>query len=108
MAFELLNSDAVFLTQDVESSKVYLRILTIHYGLTKTDCYESNNITAISIINNVQAEIKNEDFVEEFDGVVVNLNDKVIEDAKKLVTTNKLRKTTFNLRNQCLLIPTSS
>ena len=56
----------------------------------KIDCYENNTITAIPIINIVQAEFKYEDFMEEFDGNVVSLNDKVREDAKKLFTAKKL------------------
>ena len=47
-------------------------------------------ITAIPIINKVQAEVKHEDFIEVFAGVFVTLNDKVKEDVKKLVTAKKL------------------
>ena len=56
----------------------------------KPDCYENNTITAILIINKVQAEEEYEDFTEELDGAFVNLNGKVEEDVKKLVTAKKL------------------
>ena len=82
----------VHFSKDFESRKLQFQILTDHYGETKTDCYVNNTISAVSIINKVQAEVRYENFKEEpdADGAMVPLNIKVKEDVKKLVPAKKL------------------
>ena len=49
------------------------------------DQSENNTITAIPIIDAVQAEVESEDFMEEFDGAVLTINDNLKANAKQLV-----------------------
>ena len=56
LAFKLCNLHAVF--KDVKSRKEYFQILTNYSGQTKTGYHENNTITAIPILNEVQAEVK--------------------------------------------------
>ena len=72
-AFNLFNPDAVF--KDVKSWKDLFKTLTNHYSQVKTDHYENNTTTAIPIIDAVQVEVEYEDFMDEFDEVVLTLND---------------------------------
>ena len=88
LAFKLCNLHAVF--KDVKSRKEYFQILTNYSGQTKTGYHENNTITAIPILNEVQAEVKYKDFMEEFDRDAVILIDKVKEDVKMLVTAKIL------------------
>ena len=72
-AFNLFNPDAVF--KDIKSWKDLFKTLTNHYSQVKTDHYENNTTTAIPIIDAVQVEVEYEDFMDEFDEVVLTLND---------------------------------
>lgn len=79
----MLNPDAVF--KDVKSWKDFFKTLMDHYGQTKMDHSENNTITAIPIIDAVQAEVESDDLMEEFDGAVLTLNDNLKVNAKQLV-----------------------
>ena len=79
----MLNPDAIF--KDVKSWKDFFKTLTDHYGQTKLDHSENSTLTALTIIDAVQAEVESEDFMEEFDGAVLTINDNLKANAKQLV-----------------------
>ena len=60
------------------------------YGQMKMDHYE-NNTTAIPTIDAVQAEVENEDFMEELDGALLTLNDNLKPNVKQLAAAKKLK-----------------
>lgn len=48
------------------------------------DHYKNNTTTAISITDAVQTEVEYEDFMEEFDGVTLTLNNKKLKSEEML------------------------
>ena len=87
--FDLFNPDTVF--KDLKSRKDFFKTLTDHYGQMKMDHYKNNTTTAIPIIGAVQAEVEYEDFMEEFDEAVLNLNYNLKANVKQLVAAKKLK-----------------
>ena len=87
-SFDLFNPEAIY--KDDKTRRDYLKTLIEHYGECKSDNYENDKITAIPVINKVQAELEYNDFIEDFDAAVTTLNDKMKEDVKVLVNAKKL------------------
>ena len=55
------------------------------------DHYKNNTTTAISITDAVQTEVEYEDFMEEFDGVILTLNNNLNVNVMQLVSAKKLK-----------------
>lgn len=55
------------------------------------DHHKNNTTTAISITDAVQTEVEYEDFMEEFDGVILTLNNNLNVNVMQLVSAKKLK-----------------
>ena len=55
------------------------------------DHYKNNTTTAISITDAIQTEVEYEDFMEEFDGVILTLNNNLNVNVMQLVSAKKLK-----------------
>ena len=86
--FNLFNTEATY--KDDKTRQDYLKTLIEHYGESKSDNYENDKITAIPVINKVQAELEYNDLIKDFDTAVTTLNNKMKEDEKVLLNAKKL------------------
>ena len=88
-AFDLFNPDAIY--KDNDTRNAFLKTLIDHYGQPITDRYENHTTTTIPVINTPQTKVEFEEFMEEFDGAVTSLNEKLKKNVNQLVNMQKLK-----------------
>ena len=90
-SFNLFNPEAIY--KDDKTQRPYIKMIKTlieHYGECKSDNYENDKITAIPVINKVQAEHEYNDFIKDLDVAVTTINDKMKEDVKVFDNAKKL------------------
>ena len=86
---DLFNPDAIY--KDNDTRNAFLKTLIDHYGQPITDRCENHTTTTIPVINTPQTKVEFEEFMEEFDGAVTSLNEKLKKNVNQLVNMQKLK-----------------
>ena len=69
-----------------------LDILCDHYGVEITDVYEGDSRRAESVISAVEQKVERDDFFEEFDDTIVQLNEDVKKEARRKLSRGELKQ----------------
>ena len=70
----------------------HLDILCDHYGVEITDVYQGDATRAESVISSIEQKVERNDFFEEFDDMIIRLNEEVKKEARRKMSRGELKQ----------------